>query len=118
MSKQNQGPGPDVLAPNDSIEDMGGFNTDIEEELRERARAAATDNKKKQVPRRASQSATGAPRPETYSKPLQDKIKYVQYIPKDARGTLEDAVNQLYHQRDIHRKVTSDGFDDDKSTIS
>ena len=29
--------------------------------------------------------------------PLLDKIKYVQYIPKEARGTLEDVVNQLYH---------------------
>ena len=55
--------------------------------------------------RRPSQSATGAPRPETYSKPLQDKIRYVQYIPKEAHATLEDAVNQLYMQRDIHRKI-------------
>ena len=61
---------PDVLPPNDSIEDIGGFNTDIEEELQERARTIPTGNKKNLVPRRASQSATGAPRPETYSKPL------------------------------------------------
>ena len=33
---------------------------------------------------------------ESYSKPLNDKIKYVQYIPKDVRENLEDAVNQLY----------------------
>ena len=37
-----------------------------------------------------------APRVETYSRPLNDTIKYVQYIPKDARGNIEDAVNQLY----------------------
>ena len=36
---------------------------------------------------------TGAAKPETYSKPLKDKIRYVQYIPKDAKGTIEDAVN-------------------------
>ena len=39
------------------------------------------------------QYAKGAPHPETYSKPLKDKIRYVQYIPKEARGTLEDVVN-------------------------
>ena len=50
----------------------------------------------------------GAPNPETYSKPLKDQIKYVQYIPKDARGTIEDAVNQLYQQKEIHRKVAED----------
>ena len=37
-----------------------------------------------------------APSPATYTRPLQDNIKYVQYIPKDARGNIEDAVNQLY----------------------
>ena len=37
-----------------------------------------------------------APSLNTYTKPLQDNIKYVQYIPKDARGNIEDAVNQLY----------------------
>lgn len=47
----------------------------------------------------------GAPNPDTYSKPLKDKIRYVQYIPKDARGTIEDAVNQLYNQKDVHKKV-------------
>ena len=77
----------DRLGPDDSIEDMG-FGTDAEDPLEE--------NKGKQVQGDA-RPAVGAPRPETYSQPLQDKIKYVQYIPKDARGTLEDAVNQLYH---------------------
>ena len=37
-----------------------------------------------------------APDVNTYTKPLQDQIKYVQYIPKTAKGTIEDAVNQLY----------------------
>lgn len=62
--------------------------------------------------RRPSQSATGAPRPESYSKPLQDKIRYVQYIPKEARGTIEDAVNQLYHQKEIHRRINGNGKND------
>ena len=83
--------------PTDSIEELVGFNTDIEDEAMQR--------RDKNFTRRPSQSAGGAPRPETYSKPLQDKIKYVQYIPKEARGTLEDVVNQLYHQKDIYRKL-------------
>ena len=76
------------LPPNDSIGEAD-FHTDIEDDHRERRAVLGL--------RRGSQSATGAPRPETYSKPLEDAIRYVQYIPKDAHGTLEDAVNQLYH---------------------
>ena len=44
-----------------------------------------------------------APDVATYSKPLKDQIKYVQYIPKNAKGTLEDAVNQLYMDDEVRK---------------
>ena len=49
-----------------------------------------------------------APDPSTYSKPLQDKIKYVQYIPKMAKGTIEDAVNQLYLEKEMEVEESDD----------
>ena len=91
-------------AATDSIEELG-FNTDIDDEVTQQQIERAEYQAMQPRQRRASLSAGGAPRPESYSKPLQDKIKYVQYIPKEARGTLEDVVNQLYHQKDIYRKI-------------
>ena len=49
--------------PTDSIDELVGFNTDIEDE-------AMQQRRDKNFTRRPSQSAGGAPRPETYSKPL------------------------------------------------
>lgn len=66
---------------------------------------------------RKNQTRVGAPPPETYSKPLQDSIRYVQYIPKEARGTIEDVVNQLYHEQEIHRRV-EDGDDGSKMSTT
>ena len=54
-----------LLAPDDSIEEMG-FNTDIDDEVIDESLPKRANLAK----RRGSQSASGAPRPETYSKPL------------------------------------------------
>ena len=55
------------------------------------------DNEPTQMNDSGIKSTLGpAPDVNTYTKPLQDQIKYVQYIPKTAKGTIEDAVNQLY----------------------
>jgi hypothetical protein len=41
---------------------------------------------------------TPAENPNTYSKPLNDEPKYVQYCPNDAvnSGTIEDIINKIY----------------------
>ena len=55
-------------APTDSIEELG-FNTDIEDEVMQH-KMDRVERVHNTMLRRASQSAGGAPRPETYSKPL------------------------------------------------
>ena len=46
-----------------------------------------------------------APKVETYSKELDTKIRYVQYIPKGFRNlTLEQAFNQIYHDKQFKLK--------------
>ena len=41
-----------------------------------------------------------APNVESYSKELDDTIKYVQYLPKGYKNqTIEEAVNQIYHDK-------------------
>lgn len=91
------------LDAQDSIGEQG-FVLDMADDLTNK------DRKQQQPEGRNSkfQHINGAPNPETYTKPLKDKIRYVQYIPKEARGTLEDVVNQLYHQKEIHRRVNHD----------
>ena len=59
--------------------------------------SAARGYLSKSVPR-------AAPSVASYSRALQDQIKYVQYIPKTAKGTLEDAVNSLYMDDDVRKQ--------------
>lgn len=80
-----------------------GFNTDIEDEYERHGSKFAIKSNNDQVA-----ALNGAPKVETYSRPLQDKIRYVQYIPKDAKGTIEDAVNSLYQKNHINRKMHQD----------
>ena len=98
-----------ALDVQDSIGEQG-FILDMTDDL---------TNKDRKPEGRASnfQHANGAPNPETYSKPLKDTIRYVQYIPKEARGTLEDVVNQLYHQKEIHRRVTDEEKEKNESKL-
>ena len=86
-----------------------GFNTDIED------MEVELNDGRSSIPKRTAKSTTGAPKVETYSKPLQDNIRYVQYIPKEAKGTIEDAVNQLYHTHQIKRKLNGDDASDNST---
>ena len=98
------------LIGEDSCVDVG-FNTEIDD------MEADLNDRRSNLPKRISKSITGAPDPkvETYSKPLQDQIRYVQYIPKEAKGTIEDVVNQLYHTHQIKRKLNGDDASDNST---